>query len=64
MCGKPAENLVFFQPVGDRDLHRAVERQLAVVNALQHFVGLLNYVVAFQQLGAEPARVSSIFLAR
>src|SRR5262245_43711705 len=29
-----AENLVLLQPVGDADLHRAVERQFAIVHAL------------------------------
>ena len=52
---QPAENLILFQPVGHRHLHRAVERQFARVDALQHLEGGPDHVVAFQQLGAEAA---------
>src|SRR5207237_10814579 len=39
---QPAENLLFLQPVGYRYLHRAVERQLAAVDAFEHLVGAAN----------------------
>ena len=48
-----AENLVLLQAIGHRDLHRAVERQFASMNALQNLDRDLNHVVAFQQLAAE-----------
>ncbi len=50
---QPAENLVLFQPIGHRYLHRAIERQLAAMHALQHLHGQLNHVVALEQAAAK-----------
>ena len=51
---QPAENLVLLELIGHRDLHGAVERQLAVVHAPQHLDRRLHHVVALQHLVAEP----------
>ena len=51
---QPAENLVLLELVGHRDLHGAVEGQLAVVDPPQHLHRRLHHVVAFQDLVAEP----------
>ena len=50
---KTAQNLVLFQPIGHRNLHRAVERQLADVDPLEHLDGQLDHVVALQQPAAK-----------
>jgi hypothetical protein len=47
-----------------RDLHRAVEREIASHDLLEDLDGALEAVVALQHLGAEILRVISIFLAR
>ena len=60
-----AQDLVFFQAIGHRDLHRAIERQFAVVHALAALcTACLNHVIALQQLAAEAARVISILLGQ
>ena len=48
-----AQNLVLFQLVGHRDLHRAVEGQLAVVDPPQDLHGQLHDVIAGQHVAAE-----------
>ena len=50
---QPAEDLLLFQPIGHRDLHRAIERQFAAMHAVQHLDRTANHVVAAQQLAAE-----------
>ncbi len=51
--GQAAENLVLFQLVGHRDLHRAVKRQVALVDPPQDLYRRLHDVVALQYLAAE-----------
>ena len=48
-----AENLIFFQAIGHAHLHRAIERQFALVNAVENSHRVLNDKIAFQQLAAE-----------
>ena len=48
-----AENLIFLQPIGHAHLHRAIERQFPLVNAVQNPQRILNDKIAFQQLAAE-----------
>ena len=48
------EDLVLLELIGYRDLHGAIERQLAVLDAPQHLHGRLHHVIAFQHLVAEP----------
>ena len=62
--GQPAEDLVLFQLVGHRDLHRAVEGQLALVDPPQHLDGQLHHVVAGQHVAAELGAGPSICRAR
>ena len=50
---QPAEDLVLLQPIGDRHLDGAVERQLALVDALQDLYRDPHHIVAGQQLAAE-----------
>src|SRR6185436_9806345 len=52
-----AENLFLLQLVGHGDLHRAVEGQLARMDAAQNLDRVLHDVIAFEQAAAEaPAR--------
>ena len=48
-----AENLLLLEPIGYRDLYRAIERQFAAMNAIEHLDGATDHVVASQQLAAE-----------
>jgi hypothetical protein len=54
VVGQTAEDLVLLQPVGHRDLHRAVKGQLAAMHPREHAEGLLADILALQQLGPEP----------
>ena len=47
------ENLFLLQSVGNRNLHRTIERQFAGVNAIQNLEGRLKHVVAFEQAASE-----------
>jgi len=44
---------VLLKLIGHRNLHRAIERQLAVMDPPQHFHRRLHHVVAFQDLVSE-----------
>ncbi len=50
----PGQDLLLGQPLGQRDLDRAVERQLALVDLLQRVHGLAHGQVAAQHGAAEP----------
>ena len=50
----PAEDLVLLQVLGHRDLDRPVERQLAVVDLLEHVDDQGQREVALEHLAAEP----------
>jgi hypothetical protein len=50
----PAEDLVLLQVLGHRDLHRAVEGQLAAVDLLEDVDDQAQRVVALQDLAPEP----------
>jgi len=49
------EDLFFLQVVGNRNLNRTIERQLATMHFAERFEGFHQHVVVFQQLRPEPA---------
>ena len=51
--GHALEDLVFFQVLGERDLHRAVEGEVAQVDAFERVDDLAQGAVAFEHLAAE-----------
>ena len=53
VVGHAAQDLIFLEVLGNRDFHCAVERQLALVNLLEHVDNQSQREVALEHLAAE-----------